>query len=196
MCWTPLFWAYWPVASWARAGQHSGCGEMASVNSIPSSASSRRVIGMWSRSSSRMSSVRTNTTLGRGGFASAVRDGSCVVWTRLTASVVVPSPLAVTVARVATSTTSRAAVIDRAHPRIYAIPSPETLKAYVCRPDVGATLGRPVDPSQSDTTTGANLVPAASLWACRHGAPTPEQTPKNRNPQHSPWRVKVLARPP
>jgi hypothetical protein len=39
-------WAYCPVTSVARAGQHNGYGEMAFVKSTPPNRSSRRVRGM------------------------------------------------------------------------------------------------------------------------------------------------------
>ena len=84
-------------------------------------------MGIRSRSSSRMSSVSTKTMLGRaplaGSGASERLVGFCVVWTIRTESARLTPPLAVTVASVATTTTSSAPVIDWAHPRICADPS-------------------------------------------------------------------------
>ena len=68
---TPLFWAYWPDRISARAGQHSGCGDWAWRKVMPRSTRSLRTCGRWRRSSLRMSSVSTITTLG-GSAATAV----------------------------------------------------------------------------------------------------------------------------
>src|SRR5918995_2662613 len=61
---TPVLWAYWPLMMVARLGQHSAFETKALPKLVPISPKTARVLGMYLRSSFRMSSVRMKTMLG------------------------------------------------------------------------------------------------------------------------------------
>src|ERR671910_355998 len=61
---TPVLWAYWPLMMVARLGQHSAFETKAFSKLMPFSLSTERVLGMYLRSSFRISSVRMKTMLG------------------------------------------------------------------------------------------------------------------------------------
>src|ERR671910_1434589 len=61
---TPVLWAYWPLMMVARLGQHSAFETKAFSKLMPFSLSTERVLGMYLRSSFRMSSVRMKTMFG------------------------------------------------------------------------------------------------------------------------------------
>src|SRR5918993_1056280 len=61
---TPVLWAYWPLIMVARLGQHSAFETKALPKLVPLSTKTERVLGMYFRSSFRISSVRIKTMLG------------------------------------------------------------------------------------------------------------------------------------
>src|SRR5215212_10680672 len=71
---TPVLWEYCPRMMVARLGQQSGFETKAFWNVMPLSFKRLRVLGMYLRSSLRMSSARMNTMLGLAVSASALVD--------------------------------------------------------------------------------------------------------------------------